>query len=429
MHRFSQCRGVLYLSTLFAALALPIGVTHAASLSAHRGHKPLTNGRSLTESAAAMMRAQAPLVAAADRIKHLQTSHLAIKNSGLGGIELEVAHRTVRVWWKGQVPSVLRRQISRLRRDGIKIELRSARFSQRELLQAARMLVAQRDAYPGLQRLGPLPDGSGLEAGVATTDASGPAISALPRLAVPVRVVAEPGIAQAQASRANDIPPWWAGAVFRSLGSSTSCSSGFVLARHFLGIQTSRGILTAQHCAGFGTAWADGGGQLVGTHEPAAGHAQSARFSDSLYIGAFSAARTYIGNPASSASLGVAGATTNFPGFFVCTSGAATGQHCTIRTISINNVVFLPSGMMVEAVAFAAAPAGFTAAGPGDSGGPVFRVGSDPTRVFAAGMIVGTAGSAAACPLPGQTGCTSGVLFVDIGYLQVAHRASLVTSP
>jgi len=48
------------------------------------------------------------------------------------------------------------------------------------------------------------------------------------------------------------------------------------------------------------------------------------------------------------------------------------------------------------------------------------------SRVRALGV---DATAVAACPLPGQTGCTSGVLFVDIGYLQVAHRASLVTSP
>lgn len=401
---------------------LMIGALSAAAIgvpptTAQAAGKPITKGT--VPAASPAMRAQAPLVAAARRIKRIAAYHTGVE-SGLGGIRLDRARRTVEVSWKGPVPLRLHREQSRSR--AARIQLTRARFTETELLGAARGLAARRSDLRGVTRIGPMPDGSGLEVGVRSFG-DVRARQALSRAPVPIHYVA--GQPVREATRTVDFAPYWAGALLRPAGGSNRCSTGFALVRYFFWIET-RGILTARHCATTSLTFLDGAGMTIGTAETP-NPPQSARFSDSLFIPTRAGARTYSGGLGSPSSAGVAGHAGSFPGQLVCTSGGATGQHCDVQVSSINNLVILmPSFTVAEGVALATERNGAVASGPGDSGGPVFMpIPSDPTRVFATGMMAGAFGATAPCP-GGTEGCTTGAAFVDLGYIMTAQQAKLL---
>jgi hypothetical protein len=413
------------LSALAAATAIgAVAAGPAAALSAvpaDAARKPIDPRSALSASAEvrATLAAQAPLVAAADRIRRLDEPRDADERGGLAGIRVDDRHHAVHVWWKGPIPRSL--QAERARSD-VKIDVRPARFSERELLGAARSLARRVKPRDGVARIGPVTDGSGLEMAVARRRAM--PLAAAARRHVPVRVVR--ATAARAATRTADFPPYWAGATVRPLGGSNTCTSGFAIARYFLWFETMRGILTAGHCATTSTTFLDGRNFTIGTAEAGA-DAQSAPHSDALVIPTRSGALTYTGGIGSSTSLGVGGSTGSFVGQSVCTSGAATGQHCGARVTAINQLVFLlPSFRPVEGVALADGLGGPTS-GPGDSGGPVFvPMPGDPMRVLGSGMIVGAFGGAVTCP-DGTAGCTTGVAYVDLGYVLTAKGVSLLT--
>lgn len=364
----------------------------------------------------ALMAAQAPLVIAAEEISNLDKG-----GTGLGGIRLQVDKRVLDVWWKGEPPAAVREAIARHSRDsGIKVNLQQSKYSQRELNEAARSVVANRDrdTYRGLVRVGPRVDGSGLVVGVIKlTDADSIDFP------VPVEVVVEnPFIST---SRANDSAPWWAGGVTTPVipgAALRQCSTGFAVGRLF-----SKGILTANHCSfNGGLPINDGAGELIGVAEPRP--TGKAFLTDSLYIVTNSSARIFDGGVGiGEFSKPVAGATSNFPGQFVCTSGAATGAHCDIRIDSINNhsVLFLPEIFFVDGIVMATQISGGVANGAGDSGGPVFTLSSDFSKVFAAGMIVGGQ-NPTPCQISGQGVCFNRVLFVDLGMILINHDVVLL---
>jgi hypothetical protein len=365
----------------------------------------------------ALMAAQAPLVIAAEEISNLDKG-----GTGLGGIRLQVDKRVLDVWWKGEPPAAVREAIARHSRDsGIKVNLQQSKYSQRELNEAARSVVANRDrdTYRGLVRVGPRVDGSGLVVGVTKlTDA------ARIDFPVPVEVVVEnPFIST---SRANDTAPWWAGGVTTPVlpagNALRQCSTGFAVGRVF-----SKGILTANHCSfGGGLPINDGAGELIGVAEPRP--TGNAFLTDSLYIVTNSSARIFDGGVGiGEFSKPVAGLTGTFPGQFVCTSGAGTGAHCDIRIDSINNhsVLFLPEIFFVDGIVMATQISGGVANGAGDSGGPVFTLSSDFSKVFAAGMIVGGQ-NPTPCQIAGQGVCFNRVLFVDLGMILINHDVALL---
>jgi len=313
------------------------------------------------------MAAQAPLVAVAERLANLDQH-----GTGLAGIQLNVQQRAVVVWWKGDVPAGLRDEMARQRSDeGVSIELRPAKYSQRELKDAVQTVAANRDAYPGFTRVGPLVDGSGLEVGLTDISRAG----AL-KFPVDTKVVLAPPIVAK--SRANDSPPWWAGGVTIAAGATESFSTGFAVYRlvwGFLWIE-STGILTADHCfTGGQVVFNNGVGVSIGTAEPTPA-GPLARRTGSLYIVTNSQGRTFDGGVGvGEFSKPVIGFVQAFPGTFVCTSGAASGAHCNISVNSINNVVVLfPIGAVVEGVTLANELSGSVATADGDSGGPVFTL-------------------------------------------------------
>ncbi|PZG18848.1 hypothetical protein C1I95_12890 [Micromonospora craterilacus] len=364
--------------------------------------------------AAKIMAAQVPLVEFATRITDLDE-----KFAALGGVRLRVEKRTVDLWWKGEVPPEVREEVARAESDGIRVELGESKFSQRELIERTADLPDNWKRYPGLVDIGPAVDGSGLLLGV-TRDADPSRWD----FGVPTTVVRTEEITAF--SRRNDSPPWWGGAEISAPvpGANLRCSTGFAVARYFLWWEVSRGMLTAEHCApGGGVRFVDPTGEQIGVAEPA----PARRLSDSLYIPTRSAARIYDGGVGvGEFSKPVAGAVGNFPGQFVCTSGAGTGVHCDIRTDRINLLLAVSGGSFVSSGALARQVSGRAAAGTGDSGGPVFTLTQNFTRTLAAGLIVGGR-NAVPC---GQFGvsCGNEVAFVDIGFVLLAQNASLLTS-
>jgi hypothetical protein len=406
-----------------AAVCLAAATEALSGVTAEAARKPIDPGAALSAPAQvrARLAAQAPLVAAADRIRQ-RGEPQAGDEGGFAGVRIDERRDTLHVWWKGAIPRWLQAEWAKSK---IKIDLRSARYSEKQLISAARSLARQVRPGDGVARIGPAVDGSGLEMAVTRRRPRRVASAAAAGVPVPVRVVRASALRAA--TRTVDTPPYWGGATVRPLGGSNLCSSGFAVARYFLWFQTMRGILTAGHCATTSTTFLDGGGMTIGTAEPP-GDAQSAPHSDALVIPTNSAARTYTGGIASFTSLAVGGVANSYVGQTVCTSGAATGQHCGVRVTAINQLVFLaPSFRPVEGVALADGVGG-PSSGPGDSGGPVFvPKPGDPMRVLGTGMMVGAFGGSVTCP-DGTGGCSTGVAYVDLGYILVAKQASLLTS-
>lgn len=367
-----------------------------------------------SNAAAEIMSAQLPLVEAAQRFTDLDA-----KFPGLGGVRLQVEERTLELWWKGEAPAEIREEIARAESElGIRIALGESKYTQRELVEAAAAVIERAEAYPGLTRVGPLPDGSGLEVATSNPEAAGKY-----EFAVAATVVKDEEQIQPY-SRANDFAPWWGGAQLRGqFAGAGGCSTGFAVARYFLWWETARGILTAEHCMpGGGLNFTDPTGELIGRSEPA----PARRLSDSLFVTTRSGARIYDGGVGvGEFSKPVVGAVSNFPGQFVCTSGGFTGVHCNIRTNRINQLV--QAGFsFVDVVSLGNEVSGRAAAGPGDSGGPVFTLTADFSKVRAAGLIVGGT-TPVSCGSFG-TGCGNVVAWVDISWVLIAQQASLVTS-
>jgi hypothetical protein len=396
-----------WLRTAAAVLAVAV-VAAAPAAPAMADDKPIVPG----DPPDKVMLAQQPLVAAAQAITALDKDR-----TGLGGIRLQVDRGAVEVWWKGDVPDAVLTEIDAQEQAGVHIVLGQARYSGAELAAAQDQIVDNRDKYPGLAYLALEPDGSGLHGEFTDADAAR-------KYDFPVAVEVTPSAGNTFLSRAVDSVPWWGGAVITSGG--FACTSGFPVGNFFGPIELNRGLLTAAHCdpAGSGSTFTNAVGTPIGV-----GVARGFPV-DSTYMVSPSSPRVYTGGPGS-ASKGVAGPVPNFPGQFVCTSGAFTFEHCTVMNLFVAGaaIVGSPGGsILVLGVTYAINTTGGIAAGSGDSGGPVY-VPISPLHVLAAGMIdFGVGGGP--CPGGGKTTvCSSVVGYVDINVIMATTLLNLLISP
>jgi hypothetical protein len=401
------------LAVVGVTLVTLVGLAAVPPVAAGAADKPTwtsDNPDDGSNAAAKLMAAQEPLVDLATRITGLDP-----EGTGLGGIRLRVADHAVDLWWKGDLPPEVKEEVTRAVDAGIGVELGDAAYTRRELVDATAGLPDRWKDFPGLVDVSPAVDGSGLLVGV-TRDADTRGWD----FGVPATVV--PSEQVTQTSRQNDSPPWWGGAAVRTAGGS--CSTGFAVVRRFLWWETSRGVLTAEHCApGGGVQVTDPTGELVGTAEPA----PARRLSDSLYVPTRSGNRIYDGGVGvGEFSKPVVGAVGNFPGQFVCTSGAFSGVHCNIMTTRTNALFLLSGGSFVSSGVLGTQIDGAAAVGSGDSGGPVFTLTGGFTQTRAAGLIVGGV-APVGCGQFGS-GCFNQVAFVDIGFVLLAQDASILTS-
>jgi hypothetical protein len=246
--------------------------------------------------------------------------------------------------------------------------------------------------------LAPQVDGSGLQG--YFTD---PKAASSYKFPIPVDIALAPE-GTAQVSRANDSVPWWAGSITRVGGGI--CTTGFAVMRG-----TTRGLLSAGHCNPAG-----GGVFTNGTGVPIGRAGLPVTISDSIFIPSPSAGRTYVGGVGSSASMAVIAPIPNFPGQWVCTEGAATGEHCAITNFLVGGVSFI-GGTVTLGITLAFRWFGGVAVGSGDSGGPVI-VSSNPFFALAAGLIDFAVGGTTCPPGVGLGGvCSSVVGYVDINWV------------
>lgn len=294
-----------------------------------------------------LMKVQERLDIKAERI-------LAKRDDAFAGIEVSAERRLLTVYWKGQPPAAADAAMAEARSDEDQVEMLPAGYSEAELI-AEGDKIANED---GVTAVAPKVDGSGL------------LVSMLPGhlglIFSPIPITTDQADPQA-ASRADDSPPYWGGARWNG------CSNGFAIS-----INGSSKMLSAGHCGANGNIAKDGGGQTMGT---VAGDNNSR---DRLYINTNSAGRIYNGGVgAGEFSNAVSGATRSFVGNFICTSGAYSGTRCNSKVTAVNQTINI--GYLVYETVRAEQQDRQAAIGNGDSGGPVYSVASDNTKVIAKG--------------------------------------------
>jgi hypothetical protein len=394
------------LTTTMVTVAVVVAASASPAMAGDKSTEP-------SDPPDAVMLAEQPLVAAAQAIAALDK-----ERTGLGGIRLQVRKSAVEVWWKGEVPDSVLAEIAAQEKAGVHIILGKAQYSEGELAAAQDQILQNLDAYPGLAFIAAQPDGSGLHGEFTDVDAARDF-----RFPVSVQVTASAG--NTFASRAVDSTPWWGGAV--TLTGKSLCTTGFPMGNFFGPFELNRGLITASHCdpAFSGSTFFNGAGSPIGV-----GVTRTAPV-DTTYLVAPSSPRVYTGGPGS-ASKAVAGPIPNFPGQFVCTSGAVTFEHCTVINLFVFGGAVLPDprsggSIVVTGVTLAINTTGGIAVGSGDSGGPVY-VPLSPIHVLAAGMIDFSVGGGP-CPAgpPGAV-CSSMVGYVDINWIMATTLLQLLTA-
>jgi len=182
--------------------------------------------------------------------------------------------------------------------------------------------------------------------------------------------------------RQNDISPYWGGARWSNLSWGSSCSTGFSV---IAGGQPR--MLSAAHCA-------DGPPTTPGSNVVRIGNATQPNTTvigdinprDTLLINRppnrTFAGRIYTGSWASSTSLKVFGGTPDYVGNWICTGGARSGEHCSIRVVAVDTTV-LGIAPLTRAEKVPAGPfVGNCIVAPGDSGGPAYNYGIRITWPF-----------------------------------------------
>ncbi|MFL6141471.1 MAG: hypothetical protein ACJ72N_06315 [Labedaea sp.] len=334
------------------------------------------------------------------------------EGTGFGSIVVEPERGRLRLYWKGAVPSPVRAVLAK--DSGVTVLIEPAAYSEAELLSEIDRMVASQPAGRALPAnqitgVGPRPDSSGLRVFVNGSASAGRELSAVAAATVPTTV--EGGVLPRTVSRADDSSPYFGGA--RWSGSSLSCSTGFAVTQG-----TTTKVLSAAHCTADGSFAFDGGGDPMGTVTKPTVPAR-----DSLLIDARAAGIIFNGFGATETINFVAGQLGNNFGDLVCTSGAFSGTRCNIRIVgpNVSQTFVQADGTTVffNRLVMADQQSGLNAAGNGDSGGPVFSYGADPTTVFARGTVTGadTPTSPVTCtgvPASSTRSCSSRVWYTPI---------------
>jgi hypothetical protein len=393
-------------------------------------------------------------------------------DQGFAGIVASPDGGAVDLYWRGEPATGVADAIERATAvTGVPVAVRPAAYTRRHLLDRAQALVADdRPPLPpaaaslvdGIHRVAVLPEGSGLDVGIARPpglDDGGLTLWAHrsrrtleAALGLPVRLVVD--APPTPFGRITDSSPWLGGA--RIVGDG-SCSTGFGVRRDEPGRATTFGLLTAAHCRGDGEARFRSGdrARVVGPDDGRGDPGLDSRLVRVDAVGA----RIYSGGVGGTGEFTrpVRGSGRSVKGTELCTSGAATGAHCDLVVVNVDTF-YRPAGSgsfskVVEAVsrrppgglaepgfddadpgrsvavmpgAGVGDPGAGVAAGRGDSGGPVFTLTADG-GVEARGTIAGGS-RRVACGRHRLVGCTANVYFVDIGTALDHHRADLATT-
>jgi streptogrisin D len=324
------------------------------------------------------MAAQAPLVAAAQRLRDAIEAGDRTDRAGYTGIAL--TEDGVRVYWKGKAPSDVRKLV----RTEKVAELRTARYSRTELK------AAEQEALAYIARTdGPVfglrvpADGSGLvaQSSTALPSAKATAFKAKAVSRSDVGLSLEVAPAPKPQGRVDDFAPYYGGGRITNPDGS-GCSSGFAVTRNNI-----QYLLTAGHCG-----W-PGGTFNNGNNTRTVGVGDSENVShDILLIRAGASGRIFDGGglklyeDRGQFTKAVSGWNDAFPNEWVCQSGMTSGAQCTIQNSNDFSYSYSFGGETYTDLV-AAYSRGGIASRPGDSGGPVFTLNGE--KVTAKGTISG----------------------------------------
>lgn len=297
------------------------------------------------------------------------------EGAGFGALVVDLRARRLRVYWKGDVPAAVSARL-----DGAQVlpaaytaeELEAAANAFTERAPADLASPAARVVTVGARR-----DASGLDVSVDGTAEAGRELAAVTASQVPVTVTG--GVTAQDKSRAVDVPAYWGGARWTS-AKKAICSSGF-------GATRSSGVklmLSAGHCAN------DGATATTGAKVPM-GPIGKYPGIDVLEIRTNADGLVYNGGPgAGEFHNSVIAASLNHVGNMVCSSGAFSGTRCGIEVVAVNQKMNVGTSSHPEWRSWLVQAEQVdekNALGNGDSGGPVFAVASDNTKVKARGIM------------------------------------------
>jgi hypothetical protein len=275
---------------------------------------------------------------------------------------------------------------------GVKIDVHAAKFSRKEMLDAAAQITQDAQALGEQQHLsiaavGPSIDGSGIVVTVVSTDAADLDKASQALHGKYGAIVGDVNASKKKTSdsdlffngfRFNDYAPWYGGD--RISSSSVGCTTGFAAVYNGL-----PAMLTAAHCGGVGTSFWNGptasnGWNFMGNVT----YSNTSNDVASIQVSSYSNYINVGSNPQSPGQLLISGWQSPVVGQYLCQSGSYTGEVCGLRVVDTNQYVcqswFLwwctsYQGPIADVINYLGS--GSYSAGHGDSGGPVYlRMGS-----------------------------------------------------
>ena len=163
--------------------------------------------------------------------------------SGYGGLIVNSAGNSLKVYWKGQVPAAVEHYATG-KHPGGAIRFAKAAYSQAQLdsLRAS-ILSSSGFERSGITMIAPEPDGSSLQVGVAATPAQARSLPAIAHSATRVTFTKQPASVP-MSGRWADIPRFAGGAIISRPG--PDCSSGWPV--HSTASPRKYYVITAAHC-------------------------------------------------------------------------------------------------------------------------------------------------------------------------------------
>ncbi len=332
------------------------------------------------------MSEQAKLDKAADRIYEAARKD---KGSGYAGIRVSAENRELQLYWQGVKPKPVEELLKSLR-SSVKVVELPARYTRAALQAEVERILKNGDPAIGgkesLVAVGPREDGSGVSIGVSSLGKQKASLALVnaplgtKSISAGIPLFVEKGEKATSISR-NDEQAH-AGAYMRSEGqpAGNRCTTGFTIDVN--DFARSHYMLTADHCvSGVGDSvrsasngWFGGVKYRNQQTDLAIVAASNTNFFDPyMWFG------TWTGAPEYQSLKPVRGARRSYAGDYVCTSGAASGGICNIQVEATGRIVYSNNGMHTPMVVARQLSPNSPAAGPGDSGGPVFSFDGETT--------------------------------------------------
>ena len=303
--------------------------------------------------------------------------------SDIAGVTIDVDSGTVDLYRKNPGKAL---GLSGAPAAGVKIQVHEAKFSRKELLDAADQVTRDAQALGQeqvtVEAVGPKVDGSGIDVTVFAADGGDAARATDVLKGKYGALIHKVNATDTKTSdrgdfvngfRYNDFAPWYGGDRITDL--SVGCSSGF--ASTYNGAPA---MLTAAHCGGVGGYWYNGP-TTTGAHRYMGQMVYSDGGTDVAAIGV-SSYSTWINvgyDPTAPTQINVGSWASPIVGQYLCQSGAYTGERCGLYVVDTFQYVcrsyFLWwctswQGPLADVVGYSAST---PVVGHGDSGGPVYR--------------------------------------------------------